>query len=76
MVINTLSAKSSRDTDYQKLKTITCLGETPATITNTSFPSPSASGWVTYNYKIIVPSGAETTYKSEWSFYSAKITTE
>lgn len=73
---NTFNAKSSRDTDYQKLKTITCLGETPATITNTSFPSPSTSGWVTYNYKIIVPSGAETTYKSEWSFYSAKITTE
>lgn len=69
--------KSSWDeTSYTKLKTITCLGETPATITNTSFPSPSTSGWVTYNYKIIVPSGAETTYKSEWSFYSAKITTE
>lgn len=73
---NTFNARSSWDTDYQKLKTITCLGETPATITNTSFPSPSTSGWVTYNYKIIIPSGAETTYKSEWSFYSAKITTE
>lgn len=67
---NAFNNRSSRDDYYKNLKSITCKGETPASLGKTPFP---VDGWETYNYKIYVPSDAVQTYKSAWSAYKNKI---
>lgn len=68
---NAFNNRSSYDDYYKNLKSITCKGETPATLGTTPFPV--SGGWNTYNYKIYVPSNAVQAYKSAWSDYSSKI---